>query len=303
MSGAADVTPDAVAAAIAPHTPPSHLRVTQWNVLRSEWTKFWTLRSTRWALLIAVILGTGLGILGAYFRMNHWAKLDPDERLFFDPAGSALRGVFLAQLAIGVLGVLTMTGEYATGMIRATFGAVPTRLPVLWAKLAVYGVVAYVLMQVAAFAAFFATQPIFHQHNVDTTLGAPHVLRAVLGAAAYLTLIGLMGVSIGSILRSTAGAISALAGLLFVLPVLSNILPQSWQDHFTQYLPTSLGDSLFSVPVHPHKCVVQPKFPLCVQHALGSAHDVSAMNSFWLLVLYTAVITAAAAVLLMRRDV
>src|SRR3954453_12891639 len=122
------------------HVPASRVRgrVTQANVLRSEWTKLWSLRSTRWSLLAAVLVMTGMGIVVATFEMIRWTQLDEHDLSTFDSINIGVSGYQLAQLAIGVLGVLVIAGEYSTGMIRSTFMAVPRRLPVLWAKLAAF---------------------------------------------------------------------------------------------------------------------------------------------------------------------
>src|ERR1700712_5664498 len=116
------------------------------GVIASEWIKLRSLRSS-WLTLAAAVIGMiGIGWLVSYETNSHWAHMQPDERIGFDPVSRSLTGVYLAQLAIGVLGVLVITGEYATGMIRATLSAVPRRLPVLWAKLAVFASVTFLLM-------------------------------------------------------------------------------------------------------------------------------------------------------------
>ena len=114
-------------------TLPGRLKVTQARVLRSEWTKLRSLRSTRYSLLAAVVLGIGLPCLFAAVTSSHWGGMNPHERANRHPLEIALAGVNIAQLAIGVLGVLVITGEYSTGMIRSPFGAVPKSLLVLWA--------------------------------------------------------------------------------------------------------------------------------------------------------------------------
>src|SRR3954467_3448617 len=153
--------------------------VTQTRVLRSEWIKLWSLRSTWFTLAAALVGVVGIGYLVSYEGRRHYASMGLVERLTFDPTLHSLFGVYLAQLAIGVLGVLVITGEYATGMIRATLAAVPTRLPVLWAKLAVFGSVTFVLMLVSSFAAFLGGQKLLHPYG--TTLSQPNVLRAAIG--------------------------------------------------------------------------------------------------------------------------
>ena len=127
--------------------------VTQVRVLRSEWVKLRSLRSTALTLLAAVVVMVALGWLFGWGTERQWSELRPDERAAFSPVDTTLAGYYLAQLAVGVLGVLLVTGEYATGMVKATFGAVPRRLPVLWAKAVLYAVVTFALMLAASMVA------------------------------------------------------------------------------------------------------------------------------------------------------
>ena len=153
-------------------------RVTQARVIRSEWTKLWSLRSTRWTLLVAIIGMVGLGPLIATVQMNRWNHLDPGDRLHFNPINTGLGGYHFAQLAIGVLGVLVLSGEYSTGQIRSSFMAVPKRLPVLWAKAGTFATVTFVLMLISGLIAFLASQSILTQHHVQTSLSHAPALRA-----------------------------------------------------------------------------------------------------------------------------
>ncbi len=223
--------------------------VTQARVVASEWVKLRSLRSSWFTFTAAVVGMIGISLLIAYFTNSRWSTLQPAERLTFDPTSRSLSGVFLAQLAVGVLGVLVISGEYATGMIRATFSAVPRRLPMLWAKLGVFAAVTFVPMLVSAFAAFFGGQALLGTHG--TTLSAPHVLRAVVGVALYLTVVGILGVALGFIVRSTAGGIASLVGLLLVLPTLGRVLPSSWQPHILPYLPSNAGSDLYTLVPDP----------------------------------------------------
>ena len=165
-------------------------------------------------------------------------------------------------------------------MIRATFGAVPTRLPVLWAKLAVFASVVFSVCLVSSFAAFLGGQALLGTHGVS--LGAPGALRAVFGVALYLTVTGLLGVAFGFIIRNTAGGIAALFGLLLVLPGLSNLLPTSWQNSVVPYFPSNAGQALYT------------------QRADGAT--MHPWPGFALFVGYLAIAVIAAAVTLRRRD-
>jgi hypothetical protein len=237
---------DARAARVRAHTG----RVTFPRVCQSEWTKLWSLRSTRWSLLLAVITMAGLGVLIASVRMAHWGDRIREGRRI-DPIDVSLGGWHVAQLAIGVLGVLVISGEYSTGMIRSSFAAVPRRLPVLFAKLGVFGVVAFTLMLPSALVAFFVSQSILKQHDVQTTIGAPNVLRAVIGCALFLTVTGMLGLVLGALLRNTAGGIATFAGIMFVLPGLSAILPASWSSAIDPYLPLNAGTNIINLQQDP----------------------------------------------------
>ena len=255
--------------------------VGQRRVLVSEWIKMRSLRSTAFTLLAAVVAMIGIGWIVGAATNSHWSSMDPGELARFEPIGRSLAGVNLAQLAIGVLGVLLISGGYATGMIRSTFAAVPTRLPVIWAKAALFAVVTFVLMLVAAFIAFLGGQHFLGSHG--TTLSAPHALRLIVATAVYLTLVGVFAVALGFIVRSTAGGIATLVGLLLVLPGVGQVLPASWQHHTLPYLPSNAGSSMFTVT---------PEDPSALSPGMG----------LLVLCLWVAVALATAAVLVRRRD-
>jgi ABC-2 type transport system permease protein len=257
-------------------------RVTQMHVARSEWTKLWSVRSTRWSLFLAALFFTiGLGALACAVVGHHYPHMSPHDKADFHPLEPNLAGVQLAQLAIGVLGVLVITAEYSTGMIRASFTAVPKRLPVLWAKIGVFGAVTLALMLPSVLVAFFVGQAILSRHHINTTFGAPHVARAVVGAALYLTVVGLFGLGLGAIVRNTAGGIASFAAIMFVLPPLMNVLPSSWNSAASPYLPLQAGEAILSTTPGGH---------------------LSPWLGLGLFALYAAVAIAVAAVLLVRRD-
>ena len=215
------------------------------RIVRSEWLKMRTLRSTWVALaaaMLVLVLAAGLIANHLHGRLAHPAFFqDPEER---DVLTTPLRGFGLTQLIVGVLGVLTATGEYGTGMIRATFSAVPKRLPVLWAKLIVFAVVSFSAMVVAAFAAFFTAQSILGSYGVS--IHAPHAVRVLLALAGYLTMIGLLGLGIGFIVRSTAGGIAALVGIVLVAPGILAAINTSWANTMSHYLPLNAGLHMMS---------------------------------------------------------
>lgn len=250
MSSATDtITP-------APRRLRAQKKVTQARVVLSEWTKLRSLRSTVFSLLAAVVFIIGLSVLVPSVTVAHWPPRDPREMAGFDPTSRSLSGIFLAQLAIGVLGVLLVTGEYATGMIRATFAAVPSRLPVLWAKAVVFATTTLVITVPAVIGAFLIGQSILSAKHLQAALGDPGVLRAVLGAALYLTVVGLLGLSLGALLRNTAAGISTLFGVLFVIPIIVRFLPSSWSDPISKYLPSTAGEAI--THVHPNPTALGP---------------------------------------------
>jgi ABC-type transport system involved in multi-copper enzyme maturation permease subunit len=257
-------------------------------VALSEWTKLRTLRSTRYALLAGVAMTIGFAIIPALVNANRWSSMSFIDKAGFRPLETSLIGVTVAQLAIGVLGVMLISGEYSTGMIRSTFAAVPKRLPVLWGKAGVFALVTFVLALPSTLIAFFAAQAIlkghsFNGHDIALSFSDPGVSRAVIGGALYLTLIGLFGLGLGAILRSTAGGISAFAGILFVIPPLMNVLPASWSNAISPYLPSNAGQA-----------IMQSGSP---------AHTLAPWTGLGVFAAYTAVLVAIAAIQLRRRDV
>ena len=258
--------------------------INQARVIRSEWTKLRSLRSSRWSLLVAFVLTVGLPLLVATVLSSRWGQIDPQERAdhYRHRLDIALVGVNVSQLAIAVLGVLLITGEYSSGMIRASLTAVPKRLPVLWAKALVYGSVVLALSVPATLIAFVVGEAILARHGIDVGFTHPGVARAVTGAALYVTVIGLFGLGIGAIVRNTAGGIATLAGILFVLPPLMNVLPSGWNHAASPYLPLNAGQAIMALTRDPHQ--------LAPWTGLG------------LLCAYTAAALALASLLLARRD-
>ena len=255
-------------------------RVTQARVLRSEWTKLRTQPSAGWALLSAAVLIIGFGILYSLLREArppHGAAAAGA----FDPAAVSLAGVQLAQIAAGVLGVLLITSEYASGLIRASFAAVPRRLPVLWGKATLLATVAVSLP--AAVAAFLAGQSILGRQHLAVSLSHPGVARAVLGSALYLAVAALLGLGLGALLRSTAGAISVLFGLLFAVQIAAAFLPGKWSGEVGRFLPATAGQAVTTV--HPDPAV-----------------SLAPWTGFGLFCLYAAAVLGVAAMRMRRGD-
>jgi ABC-2 type transport system permease protein len=258
-------------------------RVTQAGVFRSEWTKLYSLRSTRYALLATAVMTIGFGIIASAATVSRWGSMSAADKATFDPLSTTLLGVRFGVLAIGVLGVLLIAGEYSTGMIRSTMTAVPKRLPVLWGKTGVYALVALAIAIPAALIAFFAGQAILSGQHIQIAFSHAGVPGAVLGAAGYMTLVGLFAMGLGAILRNTAAGIATFAGIMFVIPPLISILPSSVANSIDPYLPSNAGEAMMQIGHHAH--TLSPGAGLAVFAA------------------YVAAAIATAAVLLVRRDV
>jgi len=236
-------TPDPAPAATALPASQRPQRVTQVRVLRAEWTKLRTQPSALWALSAAVILTVAVGVLYSLLRVArppHGAAASSS----FDPVSVSLSGVQLAQIAAGVLGVLLVTSEYASGLIRTSLAAVPRRLPVLWGKAGALAAVTVAVSLPAAFTAFAAGQSVLARQHLAVPLSQPGGARAVIGSALYLAVAALLGLGLGALLRSAAGGIAALLGLLFGLQILAGFLPGSWSQDISRYLPATAGQAV-----------------------------------------------------------
>jgi ABC-2 type transport system permease protein len=234
-----------VGAAARTAAAPAAGRVSTVRVIRSEWTKLRALRSTWCCALLAVVLIVGLGVAIAASGTKH-----PVSPKF--PAAAAISvsliGVLFAQLVLGALGVLVFSGEYGTGMIRASLAVVPARLPVLWAKLVVLTGLVLPVALLAAVIEFFAVTALHSAHGtVAITLADPGVLRTVVGAALYLSVAAVIGVALGCLLRKTAAGLSVFTAMFIVAPIVAPYLPHA--SAFARYLPSSAGGALWGQPL------------------------------------------------------
>jgi ABC-type transport system involved in multi-copper enzyme maturation permease subunit len=254
-------------------------------LLASEWTKIRSVRSTIWALVLLVVLTLGFTTLITGLTVSQWNKASASDQANIrdDPVSQILGAGFqLSQLAICVLGVLVITSEYSTGMIRASLLAVPKRIPMLAAKCVVFAALVFVVGEIAAFPSFFIGASILHKH-APVALSDPGVLRAVIGAGLYLAVLGLFALAIGAIVRHTAGAITGVIGFILVLSPLAQLLPGSVGKHVHAYLPSEAGQMI------------------------GRSHQqsgdlLSPWQGFGVFCLWTAVLLAAAFYFLERRD-
>jgi ABC-2 type transport system permease protein len=252
------------------------------DVLRSEWTKLRSVRSTFWALTVTVVVGIGLGAAISAAAAHGYAKSSASGKLSWDPTSVSLDGIGIATLAIAVLGVLCISSEYSSGMIRTSLIAVPKRGRVLAAKSLVFAAVTFVVGEVTSFAAFFIGQALISGHAPDAALSDPGVARAVLGGGLALTALAVLSVAVGTVLRHPAAAIAAMVALQFVLPGIAQALPDSWRNPVTEFWPTLADGDLTSV----HQ----------------AAHTLQPWAGFGVMCLFTAIVYAIAWTLLERRD-
>jgi hypothetical protein len=255
-------------------------------VLQAEWTKIRSVRSTVWTLLLFVVITVGFTALFTWLTVANWngpRAADRDARIAADPVGFILgAGIGLGQLTICVLGVLVITTEYSTGVIRASLLAVPRRIEMLTAKAVVFAALLIVVAEIVCFSSFFAGSAIMHS-RAPVSLSDPGVTRAVIGAGLYLSVLGLFAMAIGALIRHTAGAISTVIGVVFVLPILAGLLPGSWGAHINAYLPEQAGS-------------------LIDQAHETSGQLLSPWQGFGVFCLWTALLLAVAGYLLVRRD-
>ena len=254
--------------------------VTQVRVIRAEWTKLRALRSTWWCALTAVVLIVGLSAAiagsGAPYKISAANSAAGGVTI-------SLVGILFAQLVIGMLGVLAFSGEYATGMIRATLAVVPSRLPVLWAKLIVLVGLMLPLSLLAAVAGFFTAAALESSRGGSAiSLTDPGVLREVVGASLYLTVVVVIGLALGALFRKTAAGLSVFAAVFFVIPIVVGALPHTITG-FAPYLPSNAGGTLWGNP-------------------LTTTQALSPWTGFAVLCGYAVVLTGLAAWRLRRRD-
>ena len=207
------------------------------SVMHAELTKFRSVPSTAWSLLSAVALIIGSGVLYSMVRVTR----PPADPAGFDAVGVSLAGLQVAQFAVGVLGVLVITSEYASGLIRTTLAAVPRRTPVLWGKAAVLAAAIFALGLPAVVVAFLAGQSVLSAEHLDVSLRVPGVARAVVGAASYLVVVALVGLGLGAILRRTAGGVAAVIAVLIGPQLLTGFLPTELADDVYRWLPSPAG--------------------------------------------------------------
>jgi ABC-type transport system involved in multi-copper enzyme maturation permease subunit len=214
------------------------------STIASEWIKFRTVRSTVIALCTTVLLCVGIGAIASFATRQQWARDGFANHLAAQATAVSLGGFFLGELAIGVIGVLVISSEYSSGLIRATLAATPTRLPVLASKALVLFAATLVIGEICSFASFFVGQAILSGVAASATLASPGALEAVVLAGLSLALLALLALGIGTMLRHTAGSITVYVSLLLVIFLIVLSLPASWNTRIFRYLPEVLTQSM-----------------------------------------------------------
>jgi ABC-2 type transport system permease protein len=217
--------------------------VTQWSVTKAEWIK---LRSVRVNVVGVAAAAVGLMLLGVLFSALAPTDMGPGGTAT-DSVSLAVGGTSLSQLIIGVLAALFVGSEYASGLIRTTFGAVARRTRVLRAMAIVFGGATALAMMLGAFGAFFAGSALYSGNLPSHSIGDPGVLRAVLSVGFYGACVALIGIAVGFLVRSTATAIGLLLGLLMLAPLLVDLVPGTVGETLSKIVPSNAGEAMMSV--------------------------------------------------------
>lgn len=252
------------------------------SIVRSEWLKFRSVRSSIMGVAVTFVLTLGLSALVTSLLRAHWTTESAAARLTFDPVSTSLVGILFAQFAIGVIGALFITSEYSSGSIRTTLTAVPQRVELVLGKLVVLLASMFVVSEIACFAAFSLGQSIFSGVVPTASLSSGSTLRAVILAGIYLTLLSVFACGLGLILRQSAATISVFVSLLLVVPLIFAFLPQSWQNDGSKFLPSELGRAMTA--------------------ANGVSNHFGPWTSLVIMVAYVVVILGAGVALFVRRD-
>ena len=267
------------------------------GILRSEWIKLRTLRSTMWCYAIIIGLTIGFGFLlavampaGGMASQSVTPSADAQQAAWLQVT---TLGIGFGELVSAVLGALVITGEYGTGMIRSTLTAVPKRIPALVAKAIVFGVTTFVVSLVALVATALLTAPLMPATDIHPDFGDSNFWLAIVGGAGYLALIGVLALAIGTIIRNSAGGISAALGLILVAPVVLQILAgvtrADWAQNLGSFLPSSAGGRMYSYA------------PAAVKPAEGVV-SLDPSQGVIVLIVWFVVVFGIGAILLKRRD-
>lgn len=275
---------------LTPRVAPARPGVTFPRVLSSEWIKFRTVRSTVWTLGVTVVLMVGISLLAGWGTTVAQSQGGGDFG-GLSVAALATAGTVFAQLTVAVLGVLAITGEYSTGMIRSTIAAVPRRLPSLWAKALVIAVSVALVTFVAVALAYVATLPFQDDLGLTLDLGDSSTVRILLGTPLYLATVALLGLAIGALLRHSAGALATVLGLLLVIENVFALIPLTFFEKVSPFLPSTAGGRL-----------LQDDATLAMMDTMTSGAHLTPWQGYGVMAAWVVVLLAVAAFLLRRRD-
>jgi len=286
------------AVATEPHrhaTPLREQKLGFGHLLRGEWIKFWSVRSTTWTLSIFLIATVGLVVLIslAFVNVPSPEEGGPPEGTAGNPLDPLSIAVTLAQLAVAVLGALTITSEYSTGMIRSSLTAVPKRLPMLWSKAIVLVVSVFAVAVVAVALAMTLQWLFFDSQGFSVDATDPEIIRPLLGTAVYLATIALFSYSLGALMRHSAAALATVLGVLLVAPILFSAIPWKPLQQAFPFLPGVAGQQ-FTQTTEQLEAAAASSGPGIV--------DLSAWAGYGVLIAWIVLILGVAAVLLKRRD-
>lgn len=255
------------------------------RVLHAEWIKFRSVRATLWTLPLTALAMAGLAVLQA------WGISTLETTEGFTAAGIITGGTFLAQVAVAVLAILTITGEYSTGQIRSSVAAVPRRLPLLWSKaIIIFGAVVAVSV-VGLALSWLSAKPFLDRSGLTLDLGSGENLRVLAGGALYLGAIALFAFAVGAILRHSAGALALILGLLLVLENVFAALPFRFFEVISPFLPSTAGSR-----------IMLDDAAIAERNAMFDGADLTAWQGYGVLLVWVLLLMTVAAVLMRRRD-
>jgi ABC-type transport system involved in multi-copper enzyme maturation permease subunit len=252
------------------------------STAKSEWIKFRTVNSTIVGIALLFFLTIGFSLLITLVLRAHWDQSTRIDKLTFDPVSTSLVGVFFAQFAVGVIGVLFISAEYSSGSIRTTLAAVPNRVRLVTGKVIVLFGSMFIVCEVVTFVTFLMGQAVFSGVVPTASLSSGSVLRAVILTGVYLALLTLLGFALGLILRQSAASISVFVVILLIVPLISLSFPESWRNDIERFELGNLWTSMASTTT--------------------PSHLFTAWSAFAALVIYVVAFLAAGTVLLQTRD-
>ena len=238
------------------------------DILRSEWIKLTSIRSTPSTLAVAGFICLAGGLAATASDVASWPNMTAAQRAGLDPVQDSILGAAVAQIAFGVFGVLAVTSEYASGTIRTSVAAVPERRRLMAGKTAITGGLALACATLLMALSFFLGQAILSQRSLQVGVSAPGALRCVVYAACYSTIVALIGAGLGLLLHHTAGAITALVAVIFLIPQISQTLPSSWAERIGEYLPYNAARSATAAHRVPHTLTPTWSLAVCAAYAL-----------------------------------